>query len=359
VIATPHELPAPAVGTIFKGTDVEETHLPVLGPIGEGVLTLFASGPSDAVRLYCDLVRTTTFLHDRWLVDPAFRGAIRHSTIDIMAREWGDWIRPLSGIPVYFWSAKTAGLVLEASRSYPLEAEEAVSLVEASERFARGELVQPPSYLPHGVPRALCVFERPCLAITVYGQVRNLSALMWHVGVSTKRQEIWLGLQGIEWMPVGGGFAAPAFWSEGGTLTKPGTYETEGKDPGGEAAFAVERLAFAKWACAAATFLEQGILVPHEEHVGRRVREEAKAFGYEADCKVVVLRKDISEAQRREGLGGTKSVDWAHRWVVRGHWRNQYFPSRQAHAPLWIHPYIKGPEDRPFDSRPTILSVVR
>lgn len=39
------------------------------------------------------------------------------------------------------------------------------------------------------------------------------------------------------------------------------------------------------------------------------------------------------------------SVDWKHRWVVEGHWRNQFYPSTKTHRQIWIAPYVKGPED--------------
>jgi hypothetical protein len=34
--------------------------------------------------------------------------------------------------------------------------------------------------------------------------------------------------------------------------------------------------------------------------------------------------------------------------VVRGHWRNQWYPSLNARRPLWIAPYLKGPDDAPL-----------
>jgi hypothetical protein len=40
--------------------------------------------------------------------------------------------------------------------------------------------------------------------------------------------------------------------------------------------------------------------------------------------------------------------EYHHRWIVRGHWRNQYFPSRDGHKPIWIAPHVKGPEDAPL-----------
>jgi hypothetical protein len=55
---------------------------------------------------------------------------------------------------------------------------------------------------------------------------------------------------------------------------------------------------------------------------------------------------------------GTGSVDWQHRWLVRGHWRLQpYGPQRSLRRPTWIDPYVKGPEDKPLDVRQTIWTT--
>jgi len=41
-------------------------------------------------------------------------------------------------------------------------------------------------------------------------------------------------------------------------------------------------------------------------------------------------------------------VEWSRRWVVRGHWRNQYYSKTDTHDWLYIHEFIKGPEDKPL-----------
>jgi hypothetical protein len=42
------------------------------------------------------------------------------------------------------------------------------------------------------------------------------------------------------------------------------------------------------------------------------------------------------------------------RWMVRGHWRQQWYPSRQVHRPVWITPHLKGPEDKPIRAGDTV-----
>lgn len=41
-------------------------------------------------------------------------------------------------------------------------------------------------------------------------------------------------------------------------------------------------------------------------------------------------------------------IEWSRRWVVRGHWRKQYYPSTKTHDWKYIYEYIKGPEDKPL-----------
>lgn len=61
------------------------------------------------------------------------------------------------------------------------------------------------------------------------------------------------------------------------------------------------------------------------------------------DIRVVQLR----HSERRESTGES-GAEWRHRWIVRGHWRKQWYPSIQAHRPVWIAPFVKGPKDAPL-----------
>ena len=92
--------------------------------------------------------------------------------------------------------------------------------------------------------------------------------------------------------------------------------------------------------------LTQTITVRTEMVPPREFRKRAKPWLPERKVVVVTLRK------RREGAyppdrdeGG---VEWTHRWLVSGHWRNQWFPSLSVHRQIWISPFIKGPEELPL-----------
>ncbi|MEU2426877.1 hypothetical protein ABZ619_38695 [Streptomyces sp. NPDC007851] len=47
------------------------------------------------------------------------------------------------------------------------------------------------------------------------------------------------------------------------------------------------------------------------------------------------------------------------RWVVRGHWRQQWYPSRQANRPVWISPHMKGPDGAPILDPDKLVNVLR
>jgi hypothetical protein len=54
-----------------------------------------------------------------------------------------------------------------------------------------------------------------------------------------------------------------------------------------------------------------------------------------------------------------EKVDWSHRWLATGHWRNQWLPSINAHRLQWINPYVKGPNDRPLVLKNRVTAWVR
>jgi hypothetical protein len=58
-------------------------------------------------------------------------------------------------------------------------------------------------------------------------------------------------------------------------------------------------------------------------------------------------------------VGGEHAVEWTRRWMVGGHWRNQWLPSVKAHRLQWIAPYIKGPEGKPLILPRKIHELVR
>ena len=52
-------------------------------------------------------------------------------------------------------------------------------------------------------------------------------------------------------------------------------------------------------------------------------------------------------------------VAWSHRWIVRGHWKNQWYPKEQVHKRIFLAPFVKGPEGLPVKARTDLFAVVR
>lgn len=61
---------------------------------------------------------------------------------------------------------------------------------------------------------------------------------------------------------------------------------------------------------------------------------------------VVRLRMPRRPAAEREEGGATRT--YSRRWIVQGHWRNQWYPSRNAHRPVYVPSHVKGPEGAPL-----------
>lgn len=76
----------------------------------------------------------------------------------------------------------------------------------------------------------------------------------------------------------------------------------------------------------------------------RPTRRRAAREGREApDVRVLSLRGVGSG-----GGSGDGSREYLHQWIVRGHWRRQWYPSIQQHRPRWIAPHVKGPDGAPL-----------
>lgn len=108
-------------------------------------------------------------------------------------------------------------------------------------------------------------------------------------------------------------------------------------------------------------FVQQRILsTPHrqvERHARRRVEHEG--WTQEPLVRVVELRRRERSplAEHREA---DEEQEWSCQWIVRGHWRQQFYPSKHLNQPIWITPYVKGPEDKPLKPpRATVFAVVR
>jgi hypothetical protein len=67
--------------------------------------------------------------------------------------------------------------------------------------------------------------------------------------------------------------------------------------------------------------------------------------------------------QKIPGQGGEAGTGngrgYKHQWVVRGHWRNHWYPSRGASRPIWIESHVKGPDGAPLLDPGKLVNVLR
>jgi hypothetical protein len=84
--------------------------------------------------------------------------------------------------------------------------------------------------------------------------------------------------------------------------------------------------------------------VPHSKAAIRRAARNSLP----ALVRTVTLRYTHHDPEIIEAHLEGEGRIYRHRWYVRGHWRNQWYPSRDEHRPIWIPSYIKGPDGAPL-----------
>jgi hypothetical protein len=88
---------------------------------------------------------------------------------------------------------------------------------------------------------------------------------------------------------------------------------------------------------------QDDLAVPRHE----RRRHERAGIPATGPVRVLRLRRGVGAAARK-AAGDGPGREYHHRWIVRGHWRNQWYPSIKAHRPKWIAAYLAGPDDAPL-----------
>lgn len=96
---------------------------------------------------------------------------------------------------------------------------------------------------------------------------------------------------------------------------------------------------------AAWLLMQQPLANVSEIQTDRAARKRLRRVGHEpAPVRVIELRRP----KHTGGEPGESGRNYTHRWITRGHWRQQWYPARQVHRPVWIAPHVKGPEGAPM-----------
>ncbi|WP_346056965.1 hypothetical protein [Amycolatopsis dongchuanensis] len=96
---------------------------------------------------------------------------------------------------------------------------------------------------------------------------------------------------------------------------------------------------------------QPGVTEVDEHPLPRTLRRRAEREGYNPHAVRVVRIRDRADTPHREQ---NTERSYRVRWTVRGHWRNQWYPSRGEHRPVWINPHVKGPQDAPLRTGETV-----
>lgn len=109
---------------------------------------------------------------------------------------------------------------------------------------------------------------------------------------------------------------------------------------------------------AAQFWIAQSVVSSSRLQPDRSTRRRLSRAGYEpSDVQVITLRRRAGDSHN---AGNEGPVEWSCRWIVRGHWRQQYHRSTGERVPTFILPYVKGPDDAPLKApRPAVFAVTR
>lgn len=89
--------------------------------------------------------------------------------------------------------------------------------------------------------------------------------------------------------------------------------------------------------------MQQRVATIVEQSPDRAAMRRLARLGHAAEpVRVISLR----QLEHHGGPGTDR--EYHHRWVVRGHWRNQWYASQERNVPIWISPYVKGPDGAPL-----------
>lgn len=101
--------------------------------------------------------------------------------------------------------------------------------------------------------------------------------------------------------------------------------------------------------------MQQSLVVSENATPERPERKRCMRAQVQPQYVIVRLRRIEQRGEQEED----SAVNWSHRWLVGGHWRQQYYPSRGGNSPIWINPYVKGPEGKPLVVKEKVTAWVR
>lgn len=117
---------------------------------------------------------------------------------------------------------------------------------------------------------------------------------------------------------------------------------------------AAERALLVSWLLMGQTLVREEEVSASKAAARRVARIDPGLLGA---VRYVQLRHRSAVPGQRGGEGPVRSRQ--SRWIVSGHWRQQWYPSRQDHRPIWIDSHFKGPDGAPVLDPEKLVKVLR
>lgn len=110
-----------------------------------------------------------------------------------------------------------------------------------------------------------------------------------------------------------------------------------------------------RWLLAAWRLMQQTVASVTSEEAPRQLRKQLQRKNLDTKVTVIGLRHKAARGE------GETDVEWSHRWLVKGHWRNQKVKEDGEWTTrlVWVHAHIKGPSDKPLIIRDHVYALVR
>lgn len=315
-----------------------------------------------------------------WLVDPGLYGgpatwAAHHETATALAehRAAGEWARSLTLADLYFVDAdmarlaRSAGLALPSYRLHPedLPARNGLMVWEVpiTDGYDGGEYTGAPlacatwAVRGNGVDVRMWSGREEWLAYMATGDERAGIEPLTPAHIRAARQRNPQPIVSMfathlrfgrtpGWLPSEVGGPSPAGMS---------VYELEDRAQALGHLEQAERALVVSWLLMGQTLTRTDTEYASKASAKRIARLDPNLL---TAVRYVQLRhRGMPGQDRGEGDGAGRS--YAHRWVVRGHWRNQWYPSRKANRPIWIDDHLKGPDGAPILDPDKLVNVLR
>lgn len=104
-------------------------------------------------------------------------------------------------------------------------------------------------------------------------------------------------------------------------------------------------------------FMNQRVLVERRAAMPRATRRRGERMREEPSTHVQIIT--LRRYSVRSGETDEHPTEWHYQWAVRGHWRQQPYPTQGVVRPIWISAFTKGPEGKPFKDARRVFAVTR